>query len=405
MKEHILGWSAAGIALLLVALAPLMPANTASADMASSTPSATTTSMGSGILTAAVATSTAMSAATGTLAGSIATTSTGTVGDITICGRPGTENFNVCYYQGQNFETFRVQRNDPRIDFDWGTGSPDPALQSDNFSARWLGLFTFDSGLYEFTVTTDDAVRLNVDNQNIIDQWHDQPATTYTVQKNMTAGQHGVIVNYYENWGQAVIKVSWRKVSGTTGTSTPPTPDSTASYYPNAYPSAWYLLPGQQLSFSGSGFAPNENVTIQGDTVNTSITADGSGRVSANNVLTIPYSWATSQRTFMVTGSISNGNVTPKPITIQIGTFYPQLNPSSWWIGYRQNMSVSVMSFAPGEQVKLLVNGTQAGQTAADGSGNATMNFTTPGSGSSATLTAQGLSSGLSSTHTIYLHP
>ncbi len=32
------------------------------------------------------------------------------------------------------------------------------------------------------------------------------------------------------------------------------------SYYPNAKPSTYYIFPGNNLSFSGSGFAPHETV-------------------------------------------------------------------------------------------------------------------------------------------------
>jgi hypothetical protein len=137
-----------------------------------------------------------------------------TVGDITICGRPGTDSFNACYYEGQNFETFKVQRDDgAELNFDWDTGSPHPVMTSDNFSAQWRGLFDFEEGVYEFTVTTDDGFRLFVDTELIIDEWHDQPATTYTVQKTMDAGMNrGVIAHYYENGGEAVAKLSWRKV-------------------------------------------------------------------------------------------------------------------------------------------------------------------------------------------------
>jgi hypothetical protein len=42
----------------------------------------------------------------------------------------------------------------------------------------------------------------------IIDQWKDQSATTYTVSRQMTAGSHELKVEYYENGGDAVAKVT-----------------------------------------------------------------------------------------------------------------------------------------------------------------------------------------------------
>lgn len=328
----------------------------------------------------------------------------GTVGDITICGRPGTDSFNVCYYQGRNRETFKVQRSDERIDFDWGRGAPDPVLEPDHFSARWLGLFDFEEGIYEFSATMDDGMRVYVDNELIIDQWHDQPATTYTVRKKMTAGQNrGVIVEYYENTGEAVAKLSWKKINESGETTTPP--KTNVQYYPSVSPSVWYILPGRELSFNGTGFAPGETVTIQGDSVNTAVTTEQNGSFTANRVVIVPFSWVSSVRNFTVTGSVSRDRATPRPITIHIGTFYPGLTPSSWWIGRGQAMNVDVNGFAPGEEVRLLVNGEQVEQRAIDSSGSASFSIVTPRSGGTAMLTAQGISTGISVSRIIFLKP
>jgi IPT/TIG domain-containing protein len=63
---------------------------------------------------------------------------------------------------------------------------------------------------------------------NLIDQWHDQPATTYTASRSVTAGEHEVKVEYYERGGDALVQVSW-----TGGTATPTltalTPNNTAA--------------------------------------------------------------------------------------------------------------------------------------------------------------------------------
>ena len=74
---------------------------------------------------------------------------------------------------------------------------------------RWSGRFTFAAGTFIFTARADDGVRVFLDGVAIIDQWHDQPATTYTVTRSVTAGDHEVKVEYYERGGDAVIQVSW----------------------------------------------------------------------------------------------------------------------------------------------------------------------------------------------------
>jgi hypothetical protein len=92
-------------------------------------------------------------------------------------------------------------------------------VNTDSFTARWVGAFDFEASGYEFTATSDDGVRLWVDGQLLIDQWKDQGATTYRATKTMTAGQHEIKVEYYEYGGLAVAKALWAKVPS----SSPPT--------------------------------------------------------------------------------------------------------------------------------------------------------------------------------------
>ena len=61
---------------------------------------------------------------------------------------------------------------DAEIDFAWGTESPVPQyLIRDAFSVRWTGTLDLPAGEYEFTTSTDDGVRLWVNEQLIIDKW------------------------------------------------------------------------------------------------------------------------------------------------------------------------------------------------------------------------------------------
>jgi len=114
-------------------------------------------------------------------------------------------------------KTFSTQpvltRCEPAINNDWGTGSPGAGVSADSFTSRWVGTFDFEASGYAFTATSDDGIRLWVDGQLLIDQWKDQAAATYKATKAMTAGEHEVKVEYYENAGLAVAKVSWAKVA------------------------------------------------------------------------------------------------------------------------------------------------------------------------------------------------
>ncbi len=101
------------------------------------------------------------------------------------------------------------------IDFNWGDGSPSVAcgINTNNFSVRWTRNMNFGSGSYQFIVTGDDGVRLYIDGQLKLDKWLDQLATTYAVNIDLAAGNHTIVLEYYENGGLAVAKLSWSQIT------------------------------------------------------------------------------------------------------------------------------------------------------------------------------------------------
>ncbi len=104
------------------------------------------------------------------------------------------------------------------LDHDWGTGSPHPSVPADEFSARWSRYVSLPAGVYRFSATSDDGIRVWVDGDLIIDEWYDHAATTYAAEKTLSTGHHQVIVEYYEHGGEAVAQLSWERVlSGVDG--------------------------------------------------------------------------------------------------------------------------------------------------------------------------------------------
>ncbi len=115
------------------------------------------------------------------------------------------------YYDNMNFTNLKLTRTDATVNFDWGSGSPDPSIGSDTFSVRWTGqVEPLYSETYTFYTVTDDGVRLWVNNQLIIDKWVDQSSTEWSGTISLSAGQkYDIKMEYYENGGGALAKLLW----------------------------------------------------------------------------------------------------------------------------------------------------------------------------------------------------
>lgn len=106
------------------------------------------------------------------------------------------------------------KRDEEAIDHDWGDGSPGSGVNSDDFSARWTRTIYLNGGVYRFSATMDDGMRVWVDGALVIDEWNDSQVRTVFVDLPMTTGDHDLEVEYYEAGGKAVAKFWWAAAGG-----------------------------------------------------------------------------------------------------------------------------------------------------------------------------------------------
>ena len=101
-------------------------------------------------------------------------------------------------------------RGDHDLNFNWGAASPGAGIaSSQNWSARWNARKTASiTGYYTVVATSDDGVRVFVDNVNILDKWFDQAPATYAVSVYLGAGAHDWRVEYYQRAGGAQLRVA-----------------------------------------------------------------------------------------------------------------------------------------------------------------------------------------------------
>ncbi|NLV74214.1 MAG: hypothetical protein GXY52_05980 [Chloroflexi bacterium] len=103
-------------------------------------------------------------------------------------------------------------RNDQVLLFDWGNSAPAPQVPVDHFSVRWSRSLVFDEGPFRFTTTATDGVRLYVDGNLLIDEWHQAELTSYTGYIYLVRGAHNVVLEYYSHTGPATVKLGWDRI-------------------------------------------------------------------------------------------------------------------------------------------------------------------------------------------------
>jgi hypothetical protein len=180
-----------------------------------------------------------------------------------------------------------LTRTDATVNFRWGAGSPDPSIPADNFSVRWTGqVEALSTGIYTFSTTSDDGVRLWVNGQQLVNNWTDHGATQNSGTIALTAGQRfDIRMEFYENGGSATARLFW--ASGSQARQIIP---RAQLYLPAAGPSGGTGGGAAgRGGTTGSGGAPGTGgATATGGTTGTGgVTATG-GATGAGGATTIP---------------------------------------------------------------------------------------------------------------------
>ncbi len=119
------------------------------------------------------------------------------------------------------------------VSFDWGFGSPSPAVPADNFTGRFTTDAFFYAGTYNFSLIADDEMVLIIDGVTFLDtRGQGQSGKPFNIAVSMWQGTHRVEVMYREWTQTAYVFVNWA-LGGT-----PPPPPPTGPQFPPLPPSA-----------------------------------------------------------------------------------------------------------------------------------------------------------------------
>ena len=131
-------------------------------------------------------------------------------------GRPGERGLRGEYFTNKTLaDAPRLVRIDSVISFDWGTGSSDSTIPPDRFSVRWTGkLVPRVAGMYRLGFSSDDGVRLWIDNKLWIDSWYIRSAQLDAVTMPLDSGHtYDIRIEYFESAGGASARLVWALLS------------------------------------------------------------------------------------------------------------------------------------------------------------------------------------------------
>ena len=122
-------------------------------------------------------------------------------------GEPGLKGE---YFNNQDLEgSPALLRTDRLVAFDWGEGSYSADGPVDHFSARWTGYFVPKiSDDYRFYTSSDDGVRLFIDDEQVINDWQRHAETLNFYTRHLEGGHaYKIRLEYFEAVGSASVSM------------------------------------------------------------------------------------------------------------------------------------------------------------------------------------------------------
>ncbi|MCH7590452.1 hypothetical protein IIB34_05380, partial [PVC group bacterium] len=115
-----------------------------------------------------------------------------------------------------DFTTSVLTRIDPEINFRWNQGSPDPGIDSNTFSVRWTGVIVSDAtDTHEYRFQHNDGIRVWIDGAPVVDAFTSSAQNQESmINIFLTQGPHEITIEYFENTGRAIMRLSERNDRG-----------------------------------------------------------------------------------------------------------------------------------------------------------------------------------------------
>ncbi|MEZ4666752.1 MAG: hypothetical protein R3E39_02320 [Anaerolineae bacterium] len=154
------------------------------------------------------------------------------------------------------------------VNFNWGSDGPIGGWLTNCFAVRYTrSIYVFGStnASVIFTIDADDGKRLKIDGTTVINSWSSSGAQAYTA--NLTPGPHTLVVEYFENSGNARVSLDISTAKGNVLADVNKTAGQPANCpwtqitgtQPNTLAYAWK----ENTSAVSTGFPPNMHCNLE----------------------------------------------------------------------------------------------------------------------------------------------
>ena len=98
----------------------------------------------------------------------------------------------------------------------WVAATPDPAVNPETYSVRWTGrIEAAAAGNHNFQVVSDEGIRVRIDGTTVADNWTPHFLTANYFTLSLTAGQHDIEIEFFNDHGDATAQLLWRQPGDT----------------------------------------------------------------------------------------------------------------------------------------------------------------------------------------------
>lgn len=79
-------------------------------------------------------------------------------------------------------------------------------------TVRWTGDVALKPGKYQFDITTDDGMKIFLNEELVLDAWFIQPKRTYQFKVEIVSATTSFFIDYFNEIGKGIAIINWTRI-------------------------------------------------------------------------------------------------------------------------------------------------------------------------------------------------